>query len=90
MSNIVIRTDAFRVAMYEMTTASGVISQGKVKTPKITANSEPLKNYIECFEEIQAVMNAYSALLEKDSATISHFVHSMVDKEEHLIGPLEE
>ena len=79
LNPVVFRKDSSKLD----TAAEGLKAMEAVK-PDISANSEPLKNYIECLEEIQELMELYGALLKTDSLRIQSSVDEMIKSEKHL------
>ena len=51
----------------------------------ITGNSEVLKNYKECFEKLQNTMNAYAALLQRDSDKIMSAGEALIKEDRDVL-----
>ncbi len=51
----------------------------------MTGNSETLKSYIECFERLQDVMNAYSVLLQRDSDKILSAGEALIEEDKSVL-----
>lgn len=69
-------------AMRSCGEALGAIDCGAVD---VTGNSDTLRNYIECFERLQDVMNAYSILLQRDSDKILSAGEALIQEDKNVL-----
>ena len=57
----------------------------KCENVNITGNSEVLRNYKECFEKLQNTMNAYAALLQRDSDKIMSAGEALIKEDRDVL-----
>lgn len=67
---IELNTVNFQTATNQLTKSANALSSVKNQKPELTCNSVPLKQYIECFHEMQELMKEYCNLLKVDSERI--------------------
>jgi len=65
--------------------AADRLSGVEVKKPEAGGNSEPLKGYIQCLQEMQSVLEAYCTLLKADSKRIHSAGKAMQEAEQKLL-----
>jgi len=65
--------------------ADELLNVGKQK-PEPTGNSQVLKQYVECMQKMQELMEAYCELLNCDSQRIKSAARNMLLAEESLLN----
>lgn len=76
----------------EMERCGENLSAVKCESVYLTGNSEPMKEYLECFVKLQNVMNAYAQLLKNDSVKIQRAGEALIHEDRIVVkataGPI--
>ena len=82
---IQLNKEQFRTGTQAMMNCGEALATAKCQVVNMTGNSEPLRNYIECFEKLQIVMNAYATLLQKDGESILSAGEALVQEDRDIL-----
>lgn len=81
---IELNTVSFQTATNQLVTAASELSGVRDQKPDATGSSVPLKQYIDCFYEMQELMKEYSNLLKTDSERIRSAGNALKLAEQNL------
>lgn len=75
-----------QISSDELDMAAGELLNVEKQKPETTGNSEVLRQYVECMQKMQELMETYCELLNCDSQRIKSAARNMLLAEESLLN----